>query len=112
MLTQASILREAKSLIQDPGCWTKYWMGVNRLGEGVPAKSAYAVKFCALGALDRVNGYHMSDANSPFWRLNAAAEEMGYSDPAELNNKTDHETTLKMYDRAIELAELAARTPG
>lgn len=113
-MTPAEILRAAKAKIADPARWCQGEEARNEDREGTFAGAEDACQWCALGATGAVvprTLVIMCDADI---LLNRAAVAMGYLETdelppaAHLNDTTDHETVMALYDRAIELAEAEA----
>ena len=95
----AALLRKAKALIDTPEKWCQGAMALDRLGRVCfDPMGSYVVRRCAIGAAATIDGCGWSRP------LKAAAKEMGYRDPGDLNDRTDHLTVMRMFDRAIELA--------
>lgn len=105
--TTADKLREARKLIEDPERWCRNHFAVDAEGRMVKAREDRACRWCAEGALFRVVGA----AGQGMTELRRAARELGKdyrmrnADPAALNDHLGHSAVLRMYDRAIELAE-------
>ena len=103
MNTVVEVLRAARNLIKKPECWTQGASARDARGRSVQVGSKGAVRFCALGAIDRV-------CRPPKIELNAAAHtglRKGAPDvPVSIfNDSSDHDEVLVLFDRAIELAE-------
>ena len=96
-MTTADKLREARDLISDPERWCQECYARDKNGAPVLYESLAAVRWCALGACEKVG----ADVRI-LWR---AAERMKGFDPADINDSTNHPTVMKMFDLAIELAE-------
>ncbi len=92
-----SVLRRAKALIDTPDRWCK---GARRNDEG---------QLCARGAMlvatrGTTSGpYRLTGPARTYLRL--AAQEQGYFCEVYLNDGGDHAAVMKMFDRAIALAE-------
>lgn len=110
MTTTADKLREAKALIEDPERWCQGALRRDKYGNA-GAIGGEVVERCADGAVAEVLGQYRTD-DPVFAPLNAAAVEMGFENSACLNESTDHPTVMKMFDRAIELAEREERGDG
>jgi len=114
------ILKDARHLISDQKRWTQFAYARNPKGHPVSASDADAVSFDASGALMVASGFHLKDgaeggyclaerflksANSEFadgmsyyTSTNDGYIRIGFLDP--------YEAILKVFDRAVELAEL------
>lgn len=97
-MTPAEELMAARDVISDPKNWIKRALAVDHYGFGTKLQSA--VKFCANGAMCKA---HCNGAAQS--ALNRTAREMGYDSVPDLNDKTDHNTVMEMFDRAIRLAK-------
>lgn len=103
--SDADILREARALIEDPARWTQGALAHSKLGRAVNPEGKAAVRWCAMGALYKAAD-RVSDTFSVERYLIAAARDIGLPrDVDDVNDSTDRATVLRMYDRAIELAE-------
>lgn len=98
-MTPAEELMAARDLISDPRNWTRHALARNSGGFSVSVISPYAVKFCVNGALCRAS---TGDVIS---YLTKAANDLGYPDTVTLNDESNHETVMEMFDRAIRLAK-------
>lgn len=95
------VLRAAQERIRNPENWCIGVLAQDGTGYPTDATSPDAVKFCARGALEAV-GADSYGSNAAHY-LTQAAREVGYENPAILNNKTDQPTTYAMFDLAQEL---------
>lgn len=100
------ILRAARARIEDPKHWCQQMEAVDAEGNTTRVYSETAIRWCAMGTL-YAEGY----AEEALDMLYVAAEELGHSGPADLNDDTDHTTVMRMYDKAILFAEDAAAPP-
>ena len=107
MITTAEILKRAKAKIENPGHWCQGFPAKDVRGRSAKPHSDYAVRWCAIGALDSVSGRF--DA---LWYMKArdclmtSAIECGNAiGIAHLNDHSDHATVMRMYDLAIAKAE-------
>ena len=101
-MTSADILRAARARIADPKNWTTNHFAKTRSGMHVFGDSPYAVCWCAIGALQAEGkGYCTAEGDL----LHSASRELFGSDPEWINDNGDHPAVLRIYDRAIELAE-------
>lgn len=115
-MTAVEALKAARALIEDPKRWTQKLAARAADGRMVGCEAGEATQWCAVGAAIRF------DAQCP--RLDAAAKllgcSLGYPDSlrptAAVNDgksflpdgSTGHPAVLKIYDKAIELAEAEA----
>lgn len=95
-------LRAARSLLADPAAWTRETYARDRYGDPVHSAFEEAACWCAYGALERQGASGNSEASE---YLRRAALVLFDSWPACVNDDRGHEAVLRMYDRAIELAE-------
>lgn len=109
-LTPAQELRLARELIADPCRWTKAgFYAENKHGWSVQPHDPVAHRFCAYGALMRIRN---AGPAQPNWVGCEAAEFLtraaeGNRSVVEINDQGTHEDVLRLYDRAIRLAEAA-----
>jgi hypothetical protein len=98
-VTTKEVLIAARKLIEDPKHWTQGWFARNAAGEKVPVISPDACKFCAIGALDRV------ERNTPVafsaHRALCSALESPCDPVSQLNDCEGHVAVLALYDKAI-----------
>lgn len=100
MMTAAEALRAAKAKIEDPGYWCKYYYARDADGKPTESFDQKACSWCALGAVLSIGAdFHI------FHYLHKAAKEYGCISADVLNDHSTHAQVMKMYDRAIELAE-------
>lgn len=104
-LTPVDVLRQARELITDSERWTQNEFARDFRGTAVSPRSELAVCWCAMGAVSRVG-------DNKFWLrvetkryLEIASQELFETFPERVNDTLGHEAVLRMYDRAIELAE-------
>ena len=102
-MTPAEILRAAKAKIEDPAHWCQGEYAKDALGQRASEYSDEACAWCAMGAFHTIDNGSSYDA---FRSLAKAANEIhqGWGIP-NVNDNTDHATVMRMFDRAIELAE-------
>lgn len=99
----AETLRAARALITPRGAWTKGTFARDSRSVVVHARDAVAVRWCALGALERVDGRYEMEAQNVLSR--AIGEGIvGFNDA----KRTKHKDILAAYDKAIALAEQAS----
>lgn len=94
-----NLLKRARARIANPENWCQGVSAMDKNGDRVWTRSPDAVKWCALGALAA-----STDTDAEFrlasTALNAAAMLLCQPNMVALNELTDHETVLKMYDLA------------
>ena len=107
----SELLTKAKALIADPEHWTKGWYAHNAEGQDVGPAEPDAVCWCSLGALEKVaHEEHTCGACLAATRyLAKVSDECGYSGIPYFNDNSSHETVMKAWDRAIELAKEAEK---
>jgi hypothetical protein len=103
----ANILRRARDLIADPSRWTQWAMARDANNHDVAhISAAEPVKFCALGAWRKIMGIGLFDVEPPITDyLYAAAYELFNTCPESVNDDQGHSAVMRMYARAIEMAE-------
>jgi hypothetical protein len=99
------VLVAAKNLLSDPSNWTKGAMARTISDVDVNFYAKNASCWCALGAVNKI----LFDANEEknklaFKYLSDAASTFGYRYISDLNDQTDHDTVMKLFDVAIKLA--------
>lgn len=99
-------LKAAKSLIDEPHKWTQGVPARNIYNKNVPFDSENACRFCSVGAIWRLNTtmkeltrYNSSPLTS---YLNFVSWKEGI---AAFNDNNNHAEVMKVWDKAIELAE-------
>lgn len=104
------VLTEARKLIEDPNNWTQGQFARGQDGYWLPPKSADAVCFCAVGAVERVVTGHCFLGLSAIVALGlqTGAENAlkGHSMFAryavvKFNDRNNHDAVLALFDRAI-----------
>ena len=105
-MSSADILRAARARIADPKNWTQGEMARDGSGKACPARSPNAVCWCAMGAVKVSGADFYSEAADLLWQVSHDLFGRGVpyvnDDPDE---DLGHSAVLKIYDRAIELAE-------
>ena len=91
------VLIKARNLISDPSKWCKKHTALDANGNAVSAHTSGAVQWCAMGACIR-EGTNLLLCIIP---LDKAAKQLGYTNCADLNDESNHETVMKMFDLAI-----------
>lgn len=105
------VLREALRILSEPYSWTRYSSAKNKAGMNVAVEDPAAVKFCAMGALQRaqwnLTGNYIGEQNHRLF--NVLQEEAGlvlgirnasvsmFNDDAE-----NAESVLNLFRRGIE----------
>ena len=96
------VLRKARALIEDKKRWTRGEYARDRWSHHVDPDDVRAVRWCALGALDR----QIAAGSRVHMHLYMTALELYRSESvSEINDDMGHKYVLKLYDRAIALAE-------
>lgn len=95
----------ARELLADPGRWTQGVYARDERGAKMPPEDVRAVCWCALGALLRPEATWQADFVRGGAFLVQAADELFRSTPSGVNDRLGHAAVLRIYDRAIELAE-------
>lgn len=108
-------LEAARALIATRRTWTRDAAARDREGRRVRAMNAEAVRFCALGALVRIDGRFEDRAEE---LLDLASKELfgepdvvAVNDDPNVSERTSHQRVLRIYDRAIELAAQRRKPP-
>lgn len=108
-MAPVEILRAARAQISHPANWCQFEDALSIEGMVVPCHDEDACRWCSLGATAAVAGAICPEAEKKAdGYLASAAHEMGFTGNgavADLNDNTDHATVMKMFDRAIALAE-------
>lgn len=114
MAAQAEILKAARALIEDRIRWTQHTYARGKSGRPVYPEQRSAVSWCALGAICKVTDTNplRSDYPVAVEYLRRSAEEIGFTSVELVNDGRFHSTVLRMFDRAIELAEQADTHPA
>ena len=111
------ILRAARERISDPGRWTKNELARERNGVSVPSWDDAACQWCAIGAAWCEAGAALGALHPAIDALANAAQELfperivGIAWRVSTVNdhpETTHADVLRVYDRAISLAEEAS----
>jgi hypothetical protein len=102
------IIREARSLIADPDCWTEGQLATTAAGGSCDPWGPHAVRFCAFGALIKA-AYGMSkDRDLAMHFAQSATAAMfgpGGSNPEqlfEINDDEGREAVLELFDKSLE----------
>jgi hypothetical protein len=114
--TASTVLRYARAVIADPERWTRGALAVDQWGRSVETFDPAASKFCALGALDHVRPSQEEESGRfdvrfdvAFERadvyLHEAATQLFCTTVAGVNDYFGYQAALRVFDRAIELAE-------
>ena len=101
--SSAQILRAARARIADPKNWTTDTFARDANGWPCSARDKNACRWCAYGAL-RADGYFNDAPATALLSEASQALNCGML-PHAVNDLKGHSAVLKIYDRAIELAE-------
>ena len=110
----SEFLIKAKSFIEKPENWTQGWYAKNSAGEEISAASPEATCWCSLGALRKAaiteDRYAIKEVKSiAVERLHYVIESLGGNGISNFNDHNDHETVMKVWDRAIKAAQEAEK---
>ena len=101
-------LKESKNLIRSKIRWTQGWFARDSSYRQVDSESPKAIAWCAYGAVLKFSEIKAFEfKRRPLYlkialeALQKASGEMGYNSVSGLNDDGDHDTVMKMYDRAI-----------
>ena len=103
----SELLTKAKAVIADPKHWVQGQPAKDAKGQSVGPCTPQAVCWCSLGALEKVT----HEENTYSTRLMAArylvrvSAECGYTSTHSFNDNSSHETVMKAWDEAIQLAK-------
>lgn len=103
-MSPVEILKVAKARIADPAQWCQGAMSMDSAGELVDPWHPRACVWCAAGSIWSVIG---ENGTFPV-ALHLAAIERGYPGAQLLNDMTSHADAVRMFDRAIAIAEAAS----
>lgn len=95
------VLREARELIADPERWTRGAGARDANGSSVHPRAEEAVRWCAIGAIDRADPSIISDALDALHAVTRGEVET-------VNDRGGHKRVLALFDRAIRATEKAA----
>lgn len=97
----AEVLREARAIIEDPDRWCQDHWAVDEKGK--PAPTTQGCRWCAEGALILAG----RDGCGAFgtWDALYKALPKAFTDIGSYNDSRTHRSVLRLYDRAIEIAE-------
>lgn len=96
----ADTLRAARALITPRGNWTKNEFARDAQSHRVRSTDADAVRWCSLGALERVDGSYQKEATNLLWEA-IEGPIVTFNDAP----KRKHAEVLAAFDKAIALAE-------
>lgn len=102
--TPAQILREARALIEAPERWTTGALARHVNDNPIGPREANAACWCALGAVQRFTADGSDEQVEAVAYLQCAAAADG-DWIVYINDHVGHDAVLRMYDRAIALAE-------
>ena len=107
VIAVVAVLTAARSIVADPARWCDYPHALDADGLKCEGRASYAVRWGALGALDRIaaeaNAAQDSISNA-ITLLNQAAGKLsggGLATAWVLNENTGHATTVGMFDQAL-----------
>lgn len=107
--TQLKLLA-ARTVISNKKYWTKDMLARNDKGQHVEVTDPEACSFCAIGALVFAVGEEIGFVGytKPYRYLMKASQELYNNEfVSDVNDTHGHKAVLRVYDRAIELAEKA-----
>lgn len=105
-MTPVEILKAAKAKIEDPAHWCQGNAAWDLNGRACVPEDHNARSWCSWGAVTAASRQRGVSAHD---YLDRAADEFGFASAVVLNDSTDHPTVMKMFDRAIALAEQEAK---
>ena len=105
-MSAAADLRAARALLADPARMTRGTYARNAAGKPVEPNAPEAVCWCGLGALFKIETLWAEGIYPGLPFLNAAATELFGSHPSAVGDERSHADNLRLFDRAIELAEV------
>lgn len=106
-MASPDILRAAKARIADADRWVQGSFAVDFRGVPVASTDINAVCWCAYGALKAECAASEQDYREHEYLLQRASQDLFCKMPAVVNDVRGHKAVLRVYDRAIELAEQA-----
>ena len=109
MSAAGDTLRAARETLSDPTRWTQGAYARSASGRRLWFESPSAVCWCAYGALGKHSGLHPEEGRAADF-LRRAADELFDLYPTEVNDDRGHAAVLSMYDLAIALADVEARS--
>ena len=92
-----TVLRDARDLISDPARWCKHTMARDRFDQPVDFKSKEAFKWCARGALARVEPKY----EVRYAALHRLESVLGRREITVVNDKEGHAAVMAVFDKAI-----------
>ena len=100
----ATLLRNAKALIEDLANWTTRELARDANGNPCSPTAPEACKFCAIGALQRARR-SLGSISNPIYRAARAALDNATALPSEsvpyTNDYKGHGAVLRLFDKAI-----------
>ncbi|MBF6567793.1 MAG: hypothetical protein IVW54_02830 [Candidatus Binataceae bacterium] len=85
---------------------------INADGDPVKTTDRRAVAWCAVGALERIAGSDNDTFEGGLKYLIKASMQLFRCDPADINDRTNHDGLVQMYTRAIQLASRERERTG
>jgi hypothetical protein len=104
-MSTAEILKAAKALIADPERWTVREYAIKADSSPAWGYETDACKWCALGALQYVLLSRVTGGTQPRLLLDSVANGLHDEGVTGVNDDLGHAAVMRMYDKAIELAE-------
>jgi hypothetical protein len=107
-MTRTEVLKSAHTLLSERGRWATGAYARDGTGQPVPVHDAYAVRFCALGAVWKAFGVSPGSEAAKVSTGSEAAFLLQRLCPravATYNDYGTHESILKLFAEAIELSE-------
>jgi hypothetical protein len=104
-MNTTEVLKQAQELIRNPEDWCQGELARDNRNIYIDINADGACRFCSEGALRVVHGKDDFLGTVSWDLINEAAVFLGQKNAIMLNDKTDHATVMKMFDKAIELSE-------
>lgn len=106
-LNPVAKLKAARALIEDPLHWTTYTLACNLEGFVTGPRETDAICWCAIGAYFKFGN---NECDNGWGYLVVTSYDLYGTDLGTVNDdpRLGHAAVLKVYDRAIKLAELAS----
>lgn len=105
-MKESERLRAAKALIDTPKKWTRGASARDKFGEPTMLVSEEACSWCTMGALSVVSDYADKFERDGFERARGYLKRViPCRMVADYNDSHTHEEVMRMFDKAIEIAE-------
>ena len=101
MRTKVEILERARERISSSDAWCRGGLAYDRIGMLVGSLSEEAVRWCALGAMEREGVGNAEGLVDAMLLLQDAAQELGYGGVWICNDNGGHGRVMEMFDRAL-----------